>query len=77
MPRSCVFHGDPTYGDEVYRGVWAPAFKRRVQNGSVWYASHATGMRAGSRGVEIRISNWTPTTQLDVPLSSTAMERTE
>jgi hypothetical protein len=43
----------------------------------VWYASHATGERAGSRGVQIRISNLTQKTLRDVRLSSHGMERTD
>jgi hypothetical protein len=51
--------------------------ERSVQPDSVCYASHAIGQREGSRGVQIRISNLTPTTRRDGRLSSPAMERTE
>jgi hypothetical protein len=42
----------------------------------VWYASHATGQRAGSRRIQIRIPNLTLMTLRDVRLSSHGMERT-
>jgi hypothetical protein len=43
----------------------------------VWNTSHANGQRPGSRGVQLRISNFTPTRLREVRLSTPGMERSE